>query len=331
MPADTWTDIARMAACYSAVAAVAIPVGLACRGGASRLSPSLRPRRLPYTGLDLVVGLFVVVLVVPALVGLSLDQSGVLGRVYGPDDPPNTAVRGLWAGFLAAPLQLVLIYTAYRYHFPPRDEAAGRSTVASIRAGVRWWVVLTLVVLVVHAVVNAAFTELGFAAEEHPLTRLGVTGPGIERVAFVLQAAVFAPVLEEVVFRGALLGWLVAGRLRPTGRRVWAILVTAVAAAAVTRGDSPASPVAFAALLAGGWGLLQTRIRKQRMIGGVYASAALFAAIHSPVWPTPIPLFVLGLGLGWVAVRTNSVLAPAIVHGLFNAVSVLFVLSGGAK
>jgi CNT family concentrative nucleoside transporter len=48
----------------------------------------------------------------------------------------------------------------------------------------------------------------------------------------------------------------------------------------------------------------------------VYASAALFAVVHSAIWPSPIPLFLLGLGLGWLAVRTRGVLAPAIVHGL---------------
>jgi membrane protease YdiL (CAAX protease family) len=47
------------------------------------------------------------------------------------------------------------------------------------------------------------------------------------------------------------------------------------------------------------------------------------------VWPSPIPLFVLGLGLGWLAVRTRGILVPAIVHGLFNAVSGVFVLRGG--
>ncbi len=195
----------------------------------------------------------------------------------------------------------------------------------------RWWVVIAPAVLVVHAGVNAAFTVLGFAAEEHPLTKIGADRPVADRAMFVLQAALVAPLLEELLFRGALLGWLVGGKGRPAEQRVWATLAVAVAVAAVTRVENPASPAAFALVLAGGWALLRTRTRKRRMLGGVYASAALFAAIHSSVWPTPIPLFGLGLGLGWVAVRTNGVLAPAVVHGLFNAVSVLFVLSGGAK
>ena len=40
--------------------------------------------------------------------------------------------------------------------------------------------------------------------------------------------------------------------------------------------------------------------------------------------------FVLGLGLGWLAVRTNWLVVPVVVHALFNAVSVAFVLRGGA-
>ena len=83
----------------------------------------------------------------------------------------------------------------------------------------------------------------------------------------------------------------------------------------------------FAGLVALGW----VGARFTAADHGVYGSAALFAAVHSAVWPTPIPLFALGLGLGWVAVRTKGLLAPFLVHGLFNTVSVLFVLSGGAK
>jgi membrane protease YdiL (CAAX protease family) len=50
----------------------------------------------------------------------------------------------------------------------------------------------------------------------------------------------------------------------------------------------------------------------------VYATAVLFAVSH--LWPTPIPLFLLGLVLGWVAHRTQSLVAPMMLHLLFNAV-----------
>jgi membrane protease YdiL (CAAX protease family) len=88
--------------------------------------------------------------------------------------------------------------------------------------------------------------------------------------------------------------------------------------------------LAFAAVLAVGlaavWRFVRAGARRTR---AVYATAALFALVHS-TWPNPIPLFVLGLGLGWLAVRTNGVLVPILVHGLFNAVSAVFLLRGGA-
>jgi membrane protease YdiL (CAAX protease family) len=53
----------------------------------------------------------------------------------------------------------------------------------------------------------------------------------------------------------------------------------------------------------------------------IYGSAVLFASFHASVWPSPIPLFVLGLGLGWLAYRTQSLVAPIVAHALFNAVA----------
>lgn len=53
----------------------------------------------------------------------------------------------------------------------------------------------------------------------------------------------------------------------------------------------------------------------------IFGSAMLFAAVHSRVWPTPVPLFVFGLAAGWLARRTQSLIAPIALHALFNLVS----------
>jgi membrane protease YdiL (CAAX protease family) len=54
----------------------------------------------------------------------------------------------------------------------------------------------------------------------------------------------------------------------------------------------------------------------------------LFAAVHSRVWPTPIALFVLGLALGWLAYRTQSLISSIVLHSLFNSVTcVLLILN----
>ena len=52
----------------------------------------------------------------------------------------------------------------------------------------------------------------------------------------------------------------------------------------------------------------------------VFSSATVFALVHAHVWPSPVPLFVLGLVLGWLALRTGGLLAPVALHALFNAV-----------
>jgi membrane protease YdiL (CAAX protease family) len=48
-----------------------------------------------------------------------------------------------------------------------------------------------------------------------------------------------------------------------------------------------------------------------------------FAAMHSPVWPSPIPLFLLGVGLAWIRYRTSSLVGALMLHSLFNAVTAL--------
>jgi membrane protease YdiL (CAAX protease family) len=60
----------------------------------------------------------------------------------------------------------------------------------------------------------------------------------------------------------------------------------------------------------------------------VFATALLFGATHSFAWPTPIALFVLGLGLGYLAVRTRTLVPPVVVHCLFNAVSFVILIMG---
>jgi membrane protease YdiL (CAAX protease family) len=53
----------------------------------------------------------------------------------------------------------------------------------------------------------------------------------------------------------------------------------------------------------------------------LFGTALLFAMRHANVWPTPIPLFVLALGLGYIAYRTRSLVPSILWHSLFNAVN----------
>jgi membrane protease YdiL (CAAX protease family) len=60
----------------------------------------------------------------------------------------------------------------------------------------------------------------------------------------------------------------------------------------------------------------------------VFGTALIFGAVHAFAWPTPIALFVLGVGLGYLALRTRSLVAPVLVHSLFNGVSFALLLLG---
>jgi membrane protease YdiL (CAAX protease family) len=60
----------------------------------------------------------------------------------------------------------------------------------------------------------------------------------------------------------------------------------------------------------------------------LFGTSMLFAYIHASVWPSPIPLFVLSLGLGVLAYRSKSLVGPIVLHSLFNVVSCVQLLLG---
>lgn len=61
-------------------------------------------------------------------------------------------------------------------------------------------------------------------------------------------------------------------------------------------------------------------------VQAIYGVALLFAASHSFAWPSPVPLFPLGIALGYLAYRTQSLVAPIVLHTVFNSIGVLELL-----
>jgi membrane protease YdiL (CAAX protease family) len=361
VPADIWNEVARTLTAGAVVAAVAVPVGAAAWVWTRRkpVALSSEPWHAPWGAFEVIAAFLLLNLITPMFVFQALSVGGFYQVVYGNTFPPaagplppveasagvagfaaatpthdhlqelNT-VRMLWASFFALPIQLgllltvrTLMYPAWRF-VPPRREWAHAIALAVVA-----WVAITSVVLTVNLLVNWSFVALEWSPREHPLSRLA-NRPALDRLLFVFQACVAAPVMEEVIFRGVLLPWLLAS----TSRTVPVLVAAAVVSAGAVVGEEMTTatltrgPVVFgvALLLAG---LVFAGGRWQKA-GAVYASAALFAAVHATVWPTPIPLFVFGVGVGYLALRTRSVLVPIVVHGLFNAVAATIVLRGGA-
>jgi membrane protease YdiL (CAAX protease family) len=237
---------------------------------------------------------------------------------------------------LATPLASILLAVAFiavRHQLWCRDGSifTRRQIRPSITLGVVIWFAIVPCVFGVHFATHYIALQAGYPPDKHPLSILGAGDSVAQQVIFGLAVCLFTPIAEEVLFRGLLVGWA-AGRLY----RPYLLLLTALMLALlVALSPQPTlAPACFMMILLCGWAMMSF-VRRYcrypiRTWGSIYSTAAVFAAVHSSVWPTPIPLFVLGLGLGYVAARTRGILAPIILHGLFNAISFTMLLRGTA-
>jgi membrane protease YdiL (CAAX protease family) len=269
----------------------------------------------------------------------------------------------LWAVVVALPCWLVptallclFLPTAYRHDIGvsvgrfPRWEDRGNVNKAKVAAwsllvngliGVAAWVVIAPLAFGVNLLLvwlYSRFTKI--APEEHPFTATVQSG-GMRQLEWCLLAVgvmVSAPLWEELLFRGLLPA--VARKLGGTGG--YAALMLALAAALLLRRQPIAealtagrpvpllfavAPVLFVLAMLPLYTLV-CWLSRAKDVRIVFGTAVLFGAVHSFAWPTPVALFVLGLGLGWLAVWTRSLIAPVVVHALFNAVSFALLYFG---
>jgi membrane protease YdiL (CAAX protease family) len=202
---------------------------------------------------------------------------------------------------------------------------------ADLWRGIVGWVMLTPVV----NLVMVGLVKLLHIRPRHPVEDLmkgGLNGPVM--LLTLLSAVVLAPAAEELLFRGVLLGWLV---------KLWT-------GSKPTRGPQLEEDVLFlddlpvltavdyedhrARIAQSPWEPSLASIAPPRVedpppegptglalwLPNVTASI-VFAALHAPQWPAPIPLFFLSLGLGYLYIRTGNLLAPFTLHALFNGTS----------
>ena len=117
-----------------------------------------------------------------------------------------------------------------------------------------------------------------------------------------LSAVLFAPIIEEILFRGLLQGWL--QRLRRTPKT----LAADTGAYRLLYGDSPSE-------------IAESKAKKSPKPfhwPALLISSTLFGLAHYSQGPAPISLFVFGLGIGYLYQRSGSLLACIVMHGLFN-------------
>ena len=126
--------------------------------------------------------------------------------------------------------------------------------------------------------------------------------PGLAVLALI-STTLLAPLQEEILFRAILQGWL--SKLFSPRHSVDQAISSGETAETVVAPDH-SNRVCWPAVI---------------------LSSLLFAAVHAPQWPAPIPLFAFSLVLGTLYQKTGSLWAAVSLHGAFNALSTLLMLS----
>jgi membrane protease YdiL (CAAX protease family) len=273
----------------------------------------------------------------PAATAALLLAAGFGPHLSGPPTPEQMAPLtrlNLIAGAVAFPIQIASVVFLLPRLAGVRLEQIGltwRSLGRNCLWGVVGWSILTPVCLALNFSILWLYGNgTGANVHEHPLVEWAQHGLSRWELFLLIAAvSVTVPVMEELLFRGALQTWL---ENRPAAAHF--VMLLAFLWAAPTQWDAwiaawrqgfwalllYCSPLLFVIALTLPY-LLVYWLSRSPARSALFAASTLFAAVHSFAWPSPVPLFVLALGLGWLAQRTRSLAGPIVLHGLFNAVS----------
>lgn len=376
-----WTAGAFAALSGVAVAALAgLAVFLAV--GKRRWLPLQRLRPGRWGGYEVFLA-FCVVNGLPLLIVAMLLQMGFFTPLLGelPEmNPRDPATRSylLRSDMIASPLTLAaalgVLFLGFYVRSQTRPRHYGLSWArwpANLGLGVAAFLITTPLVLGLHALITLGNPE------EHPFVELTRRMEGWEWIFLGFQAVVRAPLLEEILFRGILLGWLrrasLGGHIAVAALTVCIGFMAAPQAGGTSSAWDYVGPVFFALLGAAGYAFLMYRLARSFRLNeteirhwqlepanftqhgielaseetlhamrhqhrddderrwhdwnrknawlAVYGSAMLFAVFHTEMWPAPVALIFLALALGWLALRTQSLIGPITLHALFNLVS----------
>lgn len=267
-----------------------------------RMLPSASPRGVPWSirGLGLVMLLYVVL-------GLGVEIVFQYFKVAGEGEPAAVVGEGPAETTFAEKMVLVSVVNALTVVLVPLGLRIGSGArLSDLGLSCRDWgrdvmtgVVAFLVVSPwVYAVNGLAL--LAFPPSEHPLASMLKDGLSPVTLGVALASAVlFAPLAEELLFRGVLLGWLCNPSARPT-----------------LEGEARSDPEFQNETVpkdSGDW-------------KAIVASSLPFALLHATQMPAPFAIFVLSLALGLLARRTGGLVAPLVLHALFNGFSTMVLV-----
>jgi membrane protease YdiL (CAAX protease family) len=345
------SEIESLAKAFATVSAVsaALAVALWLLRPSRSLLPPQRWRAEPWSGWHCALA-FLAFLVIPEIVAALFDLAAVQNWFLRRPGEPQTANRliRLAAALVALPF-VVLAWWAIVGAPALGIRMAASNCRRDTILGVSGWLLFGPVVYLVNFVALLVYGALYHSQPpEHPLLDLlrHETSARTLTTLILVESLIAAPIREELLFRGILQSWLCR---HPQGGALgfaWASLLgisfrsLAVTTSGLDRWLSLAAPVLLVgAVAAAAWWVsdqlarldpprtllwvapLIDPERRRRAVLGLFGTAAMFANLHAVVWPTPIPLLALGLGLGWLALRTQGVIAPIVCHALFNAVA----------
>jgi membrane protease YdiL (CAAX protease family) len=300
-----------------------------------------QPRRGTWTGSEIVFSVFLAWLFWPAVMYATLKGIGVEHWYYGDDAPELSKRLNLWARTLALPFQILtypLVFSAYSGTTLEQLGLTTRRLGRNILAGVAGVMLMGPLVYAVWKLVRLlSEASGGDDVQEHvleTLARLGLTPSEWGMVFFT--AMIGAPLHEELAFRGVLQPWLAERRwgghvamlgglalsVAFRGERLWTAWAEGIPNVSLVDAATPALFVlALLPLYLAIWATSRTPLD-----AAIFGTSLMFACIHTSVWPTPMPLLVLALGLGVLAQRRRSLVGPIVLHGLFNGVSCIQLL-----
>lgn len=289
-----------------------------------------RPPRYPlarWSGSEVALALFIFV-ALPNLAVAALQSAGLL-PVFDPRTPPDLDVqlKLLVVKVAVSPLMIAAMLGALWFGSRTRPKTLGLRLwrwKPSLYLAYVSYLVVTPIVFGVQMIAQWINHRFAVNVEPHILQRLGENGSALGTwLLIILTAVVVAPVAEEILFRGIMLPWL--------ARRWWGgwSAMAGALAMGLAAASETVAPLAFALIVS----LVSIAVTfphmpEQGVRRAILGTALLFAMFHYTFWPHPIPLFFLGIALGWLAHRSRGLLAPIALHSLFNATSVIIMLLG---
>ena len=309
-----------------------------------------RQRAKPWGGFEVLAIFLLTQIVWTLLVSQILAESNLLDHFYGAGFSEAHRQSGhgenaglpsfrfsLWATILAFPLNIATVLgipTLARNARPYQLGLTSHGWSRNLAGGVLFFVAITPMVYAVNIAAEKMVEQVSQDGPgRHPFDE--ITKQADSKVDWVLvgfAVLIVAPIYEELFFRGLLQGWLSKRSWGGLGAFLLALVLSILFRESKLRAALMARewqdlalqlcPMGFV-LATGPTLLLIRKLKKPEAAGAIYGSGLLFAIAHTSVWPSPIPLLLLGLGLGWLAHRSQSLVSSIVVHSLFNGIGFL--------